>query len=124
MMALNNCFLANAKPIRRLRSQSDREWCKNSLKGQQDKRFDQYKQAQVKTIGHYQPPNYPKKLVLRLLLKDEALSNHHDRPICVMKITDYLRQQQGGLKETEWEMTKKQRQHQTRNRHEDGGMHL
>jgi hypothetical protein len=28
------------------------------------------------------------------------------------------------LKETEWEMTKKQRQHQTRNRHEDGGMHL
>ncbi|MCT3582379.1 conjugal transfer protein TraA, partial [Lactiplantibacillus pentosus] len=25
---------------------------------------------------------------------------------------------------TEWEMTKKQRQHQTRNRHEDGGMHL
>ncbi|MCT3247998.1 conjugal transfer protein TraA, partial [Lactiplantibacillus argentoratensis] len=26
--------------------------------------------------------------------------------------------------ETEWEMTKKQRQHQTRNRHEDGGMHL
>ena len=29
-----------------------------------------------------------------------------------------------GLKETEWEMTKKQRQHQTRNQHEDGGMHL
>ncbi|KZU41280.1 hypothetical protein Nizo2753_1390 [Lactiplantibacillus plantarum] len=38
---------------------------------------------------------------------------------------DYQRQkQERGLKETEWEMTKKQRQHQTRNRHEDGGMHL
>ncbi len=38
---------------------------------------------------------------------------------------DYERQKQAqGLKETEWEMTKKQRQHQTRNRHEDGGMHL
>ncbi|MFH5812249.1 nicking enzyme TraA protein, partial [Companilactobacillus sp. FL22-1] len=37
----------------------------------------------------------------------------------------YQRQkQERGLKETEWEMTKKQRQHQTRNRHEDGGMHL
>ncbi|MFC0422903.1 nicking enzyme TraA protein, partial [Lactiplantibacillus plajomi] len=38
---------------------------------------------------------------------------------------DYQRQkQERGLKETEWEMTKKQRQHQTRNRHEDWGMHL
>ncbi|MED7634239.1 UNVERIFIED_CONTAM: nicking enzyme TraA protein, partial [Lactobacillus paragasseri] len=27
------------------------------------------------------------------------------------------------IKETQWEMTKKQPQHQTRNRHEDGGMH-
>ena len=34
---------------------------------------------------------------------------------------DYQRQkQERGLKETEWEMTKKQRQHQTRNRHENG----
>jgi ActR/RegA family two-component response regulator len=38
---------------------------------------------------------------------------------------DYQGQRQAqGLKEAEWEMTKKQRQHQTRNRHEDGDMHL
>ncbi|MBO2723525.1 nicking enzyme TraA protein, partial [Lactiplantibacillus plantarum] len=38
---------------------------------------------------------------------------------------DYERQKQAqGLKETEWEMTKKQRQHQTWNRHEDWGRHL
>ncbi|MGA3486027.1 MobQ family relaxase [Lactiplantibacillus plantarum] len=86
---------------------------------QQAMRFDQYKQAQVKD---YQAINYhptsPKNYLTNIL--DEALIT-----ILYAKNTDYLRKQQlRGLKETEWEMTKKQRQHQTRNRHEDGGMHL
>lgn len=86
---------------------------------QQATRFDQYKQEQVK---HYQAINYyqtsPKNYLTNIL--DEALIT-----ILYAKNSDYLRKQQlRGLKETEWEMTKKQRQHQTRNRHEDGGMHL
>ena len=85
----------------------------------QTTRFDQYKQAQVK---HYQAINYhqtsPKNYLTNIL--DEALIT-----ILYAKNSDYLRKQQlRGLKETEWEMTKKQRQHQTRNRHEDGGLHL
>jgi hypothetical protein len=86
---------------------------------QQTTRFDQYKQAQVKdyrAINYY--PTSPKNYLTNIL--DEALIT-----ILYAKNTDYLRKQQlRGLKETEWEMTKKQRQHQTRNRHEDGGMHL
>lgn len=82
-------------------------------------RFDQYKQEQVK---NYQAINYhqtsPENYLTNIL--DEALIT-----ILYAKNSDYLRKQQlRGLKETEWEMTKKQRQHQTRNRHEDGGMHL
>lgn len=82
-------------------------------------RFDQYKQEQVK---HYQAINYhqtsPKNYLTNIL--DEALIT-----ILYAKNSDYLRKQQlRGLKETEWEMTKKRRQHQIRNRHEDGGMHL
>lgn len=34
------------------------------------------------------------------------------------------RKQQKDLKEIEWEMTKKQGQHQTRNRHEGGELHM
>ena len=86
---------------------------------QQTTRLDQYKQDQVKdyqAINYY--PTSPKNYLMNIL--DEALMT-----ILYAKNTDYLRkQQQRGLKETEWEMTKKQRQHQTRNRHEDGGMHL
>ena len=86
---------------------------------QQTTRFDQYRQAQVKdyqAINYY--PTSPKNYLTNIL--DEALIT-----ILYAKNTDYLRKQQlRGLKETEWEMTKKQRQHQTRNRHEDGGMHL
>ncbi|ANZ68614.1 MobQ family relaxase [Secundilactobacillus paracollinoides] len=86
---------------------------------QQTTRFDQYKQAQVKdyqAINYY--PTSPKNYLTNIF--DEALIT-----ILYAKNTDYLRKQQlRGLKETEWEMTKKQRQHQTRNRHEDGGMHL
>ena len=86
---------------------------------QQAMRFDQYKQAQVKD---YQAINYhptsPKNYLMNIL--DEALMT-----TLYAKNTDYLRKQQlRGLKDTEWAMTKKQRQHQTRNRHEDGGMHL
>ena len=94
------------------------EAVQNRLKHQAT-RFDQYKQEQVK---HYQAINYhqtsPKNYLTNIL--DEALIT-----ILYTKNSDYLRKQQlRGLKETEWEMTKKQRQHQTRNRHEDGGMHL
>lgn len=86
---------------------------------QQTTRFDQYKQDQIKdyqAIIYY--PTSPKNYLTNIL--DEALMT-----ILYAKNTDYLRKQQlRGLKETEWAMTKKQRQHQTRNRHEDGGMHL
>lgn len=94
------------------------EKIQKQLKGQQAK-DDQYRKA---NIGHYQPLNY--KPVSPSYYLKTAFSNAimtalyaHDE--------DYERQRQArGLKETEWEMTKKQRQHQTRNRHEDGGMHL
>ena len=94
------------------------EKIQKQLKEQQDK-DDQYRKA---NIGHYQPLNY-KPVSPNYYLKT-AFSNAimtalyaHDE--------DYERQKQArGLKETEWEMTKKQRQHQTRNWHEDGGMHL
>lgn len=94
------------------------EKIQKQLKGQQAK-DDQYRKA---NIGHYQPLNY--KPVSPSYYLKTAFSNAimtalyaHDE--------DYERQKQArSLKETEWEMTKKQRQHQTRNRHEDGGMHL
>lgn len=94
------------------------EKIQKQLKEQQAK-DDQYRKV---NIGHYQPLNY--KPVSPSYYLKTAFSNAimtalyaHDE--------DYERQKQArGLKETEWEMTKKQRQHQTRNRHEDGGMHL
>lgn len=94
------------------------EKIQKQLKEQQAK-DDQYRKV---NMGHYQPLNY-KPVSPDYYLKT-AFSNAimtalyaHDE--------DYQRQKQAhGLKETEWEMTKKQRQHQTRNRHEDGGMHL
>lgn len=94
------------------------EKIQKQLKEQQAK-DDQYRKV---NMGHYQPLNY--KPVSPSYYLKTAFSNAimtalyaHDE--------DYERQKQArGLKETEWEMTKKQRQHQTRNRHEDGGMHL
>ncbi|KGI00288.1 MobQ family relaxase [Oenococcus oeni] len=82
---------------------------------QQTTRFDQYKQEQVK---NYQAINYhqtsPKNYLINIL--DEALIT-----ILYAKNSDYLRKQQlKGLKAAEWEMTKKKRQHQTRNRHYPG----
>lgn len=88
------------------------------LKEQQAK-DDQYRKA---NIGHYQPLNY--KPVSPSYYLKTAFSNAIMTALYA-RDEDYERQKQAqGLKETEWEMTKKQRQHQTRNRHEDWGMHL
>lgn len=88
------------------------------LKEQQAK-DDQYRKA---NIGHYQPLNYKPvspSYYLKTAFSDAIMT------VLYARDEDYERQKQAqGLKETEWEMTKKQRQHQTRNRHEDGGMHL
>ncbi|MEE6669735.1 MobQ family relaxase [Pediococcus acidilactici] len=94
------------------------EKIQKQLKEQQAK-DDQYRKA---NIGHYQPLNY-KPVSPDYYLKT-AFSNAIMNALYA-RDEDYQRQkQERGLKETEWEMTKKQRQHQTRNRHEDGGMHL
>lgn len=94
------------------------EKIQKQLKGQQAK-DDQYRKV---NIGHYQPLNY-KPVSPDYYLKT-AFSNAIMTALYA-RDEDYERQKQAqGLKETEWEMTKKQRQHQTRNRHEDGGMHL
>lgn len=94
------------------------EKIQKQLKGQQAK-DDQYRKA---NIGHYQPLNY--KPVSPSYYLKTAFSNAIMTALYA-RDEDYERQKQArGLKETEWEMTKKQRQHQTRNRHEDGGMHL
>ncbi|MBF7138657.1 MobQ family relaxase [Pediococcus pentosaceus] len=88
------------------------------LKEQQAK-DDQYRKA---NIGHYQPLNYKPvspSYYLKTAFSDAIMT------VLYARDEDYERQKQAqGLKETEWEMTKKQRQHQTRNRHEDGGRHL
>ena len=88
------------------------------LKEQQAK-DDQYRKA---NIGHYQPLNYKPvspDYYLKTAFSDAIMT------VLYARDEDYQRQKQAqGLKETEWEMTKKQRQHQTRNRHEDWGMHL
>lgn len=94
------------------------EKIQKQLKGQQAK-DDQYRKV---NMGHYQPLNY-KPVSPDYYLKT-AFSNAIMTALYA-RDEDYERQKQAqGLKETEWEMTKKQRQHQTRNRHEDGGMHL
>lgn len=94
------------------------EKIQKQLKEQQAK-DDQYRKA---NIGHYQPLNY------KPVSPDYYLKTAFSDAIMTVLYTrdeDYQRQkQERGLKETEWEMTKKQRQHQTRNRHEDGGSHL
>ena len=94
------------------------EKIQKQLKGQQAK-DDQYRKE---NIGHYQPLNYKPvspSYYLKTAFSDAIMT------VLYARDEDYQRQRQAqGLKETEWEMTKKQRQHQTRNRHEDGGMHL
>ena len=94
------------------------EKIQKQLKEQQAK-DDQYRKV---NIGHYQPLNY--KPVSPSYYLKTAFSNAIMTALYA-RDEDYERQKQArGLKETEWEMTKKQRQHRTRNRHEDGGMHL
>ncbi|USF99086.1 nickase (plasmid) [Latilactobacillus sakei] len=94
------------------------EKIQKQLKEQQAK-DDQYRKSQ---LAHYQPLNYKPvspEYYLKTAFSDAIMAALYARD------EDYQRQKQAqGLKETEWEMTKKQRQHQTRNRHEDGGMHL
>ncbi|ARW20806.1 Exodeoxyribonuclease V (plasmid) [Pediococcus pentosaceus] len=94
------------------------EKIQKQLKGQQAK-DDQYRKA---NIGHYQPLNYKPvspDYYLKTAFSDAIMT------VLYARDEDYQRQRQAqGLKETEWEMTKKQRQHQARNRHEDGSMHL
>ncbi|MEK1388484.1 MobA/MobL family protein [Limosilactobacillus fermentum] len=94
------------------------EKIQKQLKEQQAK-DDQYRKA---NMGHYQPLNYKPvspDYYLKTAFSDAIMT------VLYARDEDYERQKQArGLKETEWEMTKKQRQHQTRNRHEDGGMHL
>ncbi|WP_420326701.1 MobQ family relaxase [Levilactobacillus brevis] len=94
------------------------EKIQKQLKGQQAK-DDQYRKE---NIGHYQPLNYKPvspDYYLKTAFSDAIMT------VLYARDEDYERQKQAqGLKETEWEMTKKQRQHQTRNRHEDGGIHL
>ncbi|MFH5812282.1 MobQ family relaxase [Companilactobacillus sp. FL22-1] len=94
------------------------EKIQKQLKEQQDK-DDQYRKA---NMGHYQPLNYKPvspNYYLKTAFSDAIMT------VLYARDEDYQRQRQAqGLKETEWEMAKKQRQHQTRNRHEDGGMHL
>ncbi|ARO10968.1 MobQ family relaxase (plasmid) [Lactiplantibacillus plantarum] len=94
------------------------EKIQKQLKAQQAK-DDQYRKA---NMGHYQPLNYKPvspNYYLKTAFSDAIMT------VLYARDEDYQRQRQAqGLKETEWEMTKKQRQHQTRNRHEDGGMHL
>ena len=94
------------------------EKIQKQLKEQQAK-DDQYRKA---NIGHYQPLNYKPvspNHYLKMAFSDAIMT------VLYARDEDYQRQRQAqGLKETEWEMAKKQRQHQTRNRHEDGGMHL
>ncbi|WP_430628964.1 MobQ family relaxase (plasmid) [Lactiplantibacillus plantarum] len=94
------------------------EKIQKQLKEQQAK-DDQYRKA---NMGHYQPLNYKPvspNYYLKTAFSDAIMT------VLYARDEDYQRQRQAqGLKETEWEMAKKQRQHQTRNRHEDGGMHL
>ncbi|MGJ3866822.1 MobQ family relaxase [Levilactobacillus brevis] len=94
------------------------EKIQKQLKGQQAK-DDQYRKV---NIGHYQPLNYKPVspgYYLKTAFSDAIMT------VLYARDEDYQRQRQAqGLKEAEWKMTKKQRQHQTRNRHEDGGMHL
>ena len=94
------------------------EKIQKQLKEQQAK-DDQYRKV---NMGHYQPLNY--KPVSPSYYLKTAFSNAIMTALYA-RDEDYERQKQThGLKETEWAMTKKQRQHQTHNRHEDGGMHL
>lgn len=86
---------------------------------EQREKADQYRGQQ---LNNYQPTNYkplkPEQF-LAVTFSDVIMQFLYAKNEEIDK-----RKQQKGLKETEWETTKKQRQHQIRNRHEGGSLHM
>ena len=80
---------------------------------------DQKRQSQ---LSDYEPFNYKEvtpSYYLETAFSDALLG------ILYSRSEDRRRSKQAkGLRETEWKMTRKQRQHQTRNRHDDFGLHM
>lgn len=80
---------------------------------------DQKRQSQ---LSDYEPFNYKEvtpSYYLETAFSDALLG------ILYSGSEDRRRSKQAkGLRETEWKMTRKQRQHQTRNRHDDFGLHM
>ena len=80
---------------------------------------DQKRQSQ---LSDYEPFNYKEvtpSYYLETAFSDALLG------ILYSRSEDRRRSKQAkGLRETEWKMTRKQRQHQTRNRHDDFGLHI
>lgn len=80
---------------------------------------DQKRQSQ---LSDYEPFNYKgvtPSYYLETAFSDALLG------ILYSRSEDRRRSKQAkGLRETEWKMTRKQRQHQTRNRHDDFGLHM
>lgn len=80
---------------------------------------DQKRQSQ---LSDYEPFNYKEvtpSYYLETAFSDALLG------ILYSRSEDRRRSKQAkGLRETEWKMTRKQRQHQTRNRHVDFGLHM
>jgi hypothetical protein len=86
---------------------------------EQREKSDQYRSQQ---LNNYQPTNYKTLKPEQFLAV--TFSNAIMRALYAKNEEIDKKKQQKGLKETEWEMTKKQRQHQIRNRHEGGGLHM
>lgn len=80
---------------------------------------DQKRQSQ---LSDYEPFNYKEvtpSYYLETAFSDALLG------ILYSRSEDRRRSKQAkGLRETEWKMTRKQRKHQTRNRHDDFGLHM
>ena len=80
---------------------------------------DQKRQSQ---LSDYEPFNYKEVTpshYLEIAFSDALLG------ILYSRSEDRRRSKQAkGLRETEWEMTRKQREHQTHNRHDDFGLHM
>ena len=80
---------------------------------------DQKRQSQ---LSEYEPFNYKEvtpSYYLEIAFSDALLG------ILYSRSEDRRRSKQAkGLRETEWEMTRKQREHQTHNRHDDFGLHM
>lgn len=107
-------FLSECKKDNHI-SSDQVENVKQNLKQQQQKQDNYRKQV----MTDYEPVNY--KEVSNEEYLPKVLSNTMMSLLYASGRSNVDKKQR---KDTEWEMTKKQRQHQTRNRHEDGGMHL